>query len=206
MSLCVLLALVLCSLLVRPDQNLAQAQAVQEDSLQVENGEAAKPPVPLLNRIRSAGGGERATERIFAKIFVGSASSIVSSGALMLLRPPISGLAVTVNAYHGTLFGFPIGVSLADPYDSFSHTLMVGYLLGLGVSHVNDIKADTRESNPYVILLSDIGSSVALVSVALVGSLYASEKWRNPPQDSRVSFSLSPIFNGGLSAVVQLRF
>ena len=200
MNLRVLLFLALCALIAQP------AQAVQEDSLQVENGEAAKPPIPLWHRIRSAGGGERATERIFVKIFVGSASGVVSSAALMLLRPPTSGLAVIVNAYHGALFGFPLGVSLADPYDSFSHTLLVGYLLGLGVSHVNDIKADTRESHPYVILLSDLGSSVALVSVALVGSLYASEKWRKPPQDSRVSFGLSPTFNGGLSAVAQLHF
>ena len=181
-------------------------QADPMDSSQVENREAVKPPVPLWNRIRSIGGGERATGRIFTKIFVGSASSVVSSGALMLLRPPTSGLAVTVNTYHGTLFGFPLGVSLADPYDSFSHTLLVGYLLGLGVSHVNDIKADTRESHPYVILLSDLGNSIALVSVALVGSLYASEKWRKPPQDTRVSFGLFPTFNGGLSTVAHLRF
>ena len=203
MNLRVLLVL-LCALMARPEQ--AQTQAVQEDSLQVENGEAAKSPVPLWPRIRSTGGGEQATERIFAKILVGSASSVVSSGALMLLRPPTSGLTVIVNAYHGTLFGFPLGVSWADPYDSFSHTLLVGYLLGLGISHVNDIKADTRESHPYAILLSDLGSSIALVSVALVGSLYASEKWRKPPQDSRVSFGLSPTFNGGLFAVAQLCF
>ena len=46
----------------------------------------------------------------------------------------------------------------------------------------------------------------ALLGGPAVGSLIASEAWRNPPQDRPVSFGVSPALSGGLSASATLRF
>ena len=164
-------------------------------------GEAEKPPVPLWPRIRSIGGGERATSRIFVKICVGSVSSVASSGALLLLLLPREGESSTFSAallysvYFGPLVGFPLGVSLADPHDSLPMTLLGSVIPPLvGISLI-------KYGNESI---GKLGITTMLVG-PFIGSLYASEKWRKPPQD-RVSFALAPIPNGGLSAVATLRF
>lgn len=164
-------------------------------------GEAEKPPVPLWPRIRSIGGGERATSRIFVKICVGSVSSVASSGALLLLLLPREGesstfsAALLYSAYFGPLVGFPLGVSLADPHDSLPMTLLgsvIPPLVGISL-----IKYGSES-------VGKLGITTMLVG-PFIGSLYASEKWRKPPQ-GRVAFALAPTPNGGLSAVATLRF
>ena len=164
-------------------------------------GEAEKPPVPLWPRIRSIGGGERATSRIFVKICVGSVSSVASSGALLLLLLPREGESSTFSAallysvYFGPLVGFPLGVSLADPHDSLPMTLLGSVIPPLvGISLIKYGSESIRK----------LGITTMLVG-PFIGSLYASEKWRKPPQD-RVAFALAPTPNGGLSAVATLRF
>ena len=169
-------------------------------------GEAEEPPVPLWPRIRSIGGGERATSRIFAKICVGSVSSVASSGALLLLLLPREeerrdsfSAALLYSAYFGPLVGFPLGVSLADPHDSLGMTLLGSAIpLLAGISLVKYGSESIRK----------LGITTMLVG-PFIGSLYASEKWRKPPQDSqnsRVSVDLGAAPNGGLSAVATLRF
>ncbi len=165
-------------------------------------GEAEKPPVPLWPRIRSIGGGERATSRIFAKICVGSVSSIASSGALLLLLlpqeegdSPISA-AVLLSLYFGPLVGFPLGVSLADPHDSLPMTL-----LGSAIPLLAGIPLVKYGSES----IKKLGVTTMLVG-PFISSLIASELWRQPPQTRRVSFALAPTPNGGLSAVATLRF
>ena len=111
---------------------------------------------------------------------------------------PYGGLDFFIfGALIGSTVGFPIGVSLVDPYDSFVAALMGGVMPGLG---------------GYALIGAGRGSGVSVIGgmVALcgpfIGSLHASEKSRQPPQARRVSFALSPTLNGGLSAVTTLRF
>ena len=100
-----------------------------------------------------------------------------------------------VGSTIGCSVGFPIGVTLVDPYDSLPVTLLAGIVpaaAGIGV-----ITIDQERS----------GTAFLLIYVApVISSLIASELWRKPPQDRRVSFGLSPTFNGGFSAVTTLRF
>ncbi len=194
---------VLCVLLIAPVD--AQTEAGQEDSLVVESEQVAKSPIPLWNRIRSAGGGQRLSERILTKMFAGSVSSAVCSGALtgVLIKlenggyendqheGPFFSAAPIFGIMYGTLIGFPLGVTLADPYDSFAHTLLVGYMLGLGGLATSRFLA----TNGFYVYPS-----------VVLGALIASEKWRKPSQDRQVSFGLVPRSNGGLSAFAILRF
>ena len=54
---------------------------------------------------------------------------------------------------------------------------------------------------------SGFGSGFLVAYVGpIIGSLYASELWRKPPQDRRVSVGIVPNPKGGLSAVATLRF
>ena len=102
-----------------------------------------------------------------------------------------------IGAAIGSTVGFPIGVSLVDPYDSFVATLMGGVMpVGGGLVLVGAGRGSW---------LSVIGGAVALCG-PFIGSLSASEKSRQPPQARRISFALSPTLNGGLSAVTTLRF
>ena len=83
-----------------------------------------------------------------------------------------------VGAAIGLSIGFPLGVTLVDPCDSFSNTLLAGVIPGM----------------------------IGMPLLSPFTSLYASEKWRKPPESLRVSFGLASTFNGSLSAVAQLRF
>ena len=102
-----------------------------------------------------------------------------------------------IGAAIGSTVGFPIGVSLVDPYDSFVATLMGGVMTGGGGLALVGAGRGSW--------LSVIGGMVALCG-PFIGSLSASEKSRQPPQARRVSFALSPTLNGGLFAVTTLRF
>jgi len=91
----------------------------------------------------------------------------------------------------GTSVGFPLGVSLVDPYASLPKTLLAGVIPG----------AVWRKSNSVTVSGFWTASIVSVIS-----SLTASELWRKPPQDRRVSVGLVPDPKGGLSAVAMLRF
>ena len=100
-----------------------------------------------------------------------------------------------IGAAIGCSVGFPLGVSLVDPYDSLPKTLLAGVIPGaVGFS---------------VLLLNQEAAGIASLSmyvVPVISSPIVSELSRQPPQARRVSFALSPTLNGGLSAVAQLRF
>jgi len=90
----------------------------------------------------------------------------------------------------GYTFGSPVGVSWVDSRDKGILT-WAGSLAGWCVGRMA-LELDT--SWPFA---------------PLIGATIASELWRKPPQDSqnsRVSVSLGPAPNGGLSAVATLRF
>ena len=95
----------------------------------------------------------------------------------------------------GCSVGFPLGVSLVDPYDSLPKTLLAGVIPGaVGFS---------------TLLLNQEAAGIAFLSmyvVPVISSPIMSELSRQPPQARRVSFALAPTLNGGLSAVATLRF
>ena len=188
MNLHLLIVLTLCSLMVPPAQ--AESVAASSDSLS-EQLEA------MVKRYQKKADQHSAT-RIVKKVVAGTASGvalgiIVSSVQAARWEDPDpytpsdgrEGIVFFLQGlFFGTMVGFPIGVTLVDPYDSFAATLMGGI----------------------------IGGIIPVVG-PIVGSLYASEKSRKPlstdkskPQDHRGSFTLVPTLNGGLSAIAQLRF
>lgn len=102
---------------------------------------------------------------------------------------------------YGPLLGFPVGVSLADPHDSFAFTLMAGYLLSFGVLETFRYTGDGPVFFTY-----DSKYAFFAYGTSVISSLITSEIWRNPPQAHRISFSLAPALNSGLSASATLRF
>ena len=92
----------------------------------------------------------------------------------------------------GNVIGTPLGVSVVDSHDLFIASL-VGSVVGLtgGIG------------------LTIASSGVLFPSLFIgpvIGATMMSEQSRKPPQVRRVSLSLSPTLNGGLSAVATLRF
>ena len=147
--------------------------------------------------------------RLLAKVGAGTASGIAFTALSIPVQDAIVEPSGGENAdyYRGLEFlfvgtaigctvGFPLGVSLVDPYDSLPKTLLAGVIPGaVGFS--------------YLLLNQDnagIEAFFFLYVAPSIGSLIVSEKSRQPPQARRVSFALSPTLNGGLSAVAQLRF
>ena len=130
-------------------------------------------------------------KRLLAKVGAGTLSGLTTTLVAVrvqdkLLEPtgdpdvdawrPIS--FYLFGAVIGLSVGFPLGVTLVDPHDSSCKTLLAGVIPGM----------------------------VGMALLSPFTSLYASEKWRKPPQDRRVSFGVSSTLNGGLYAVAQLRF
>ena len=148
--------------------------------------------------------------RLLAKVAAGTVSGVVVTALSIPIQDSIvepsgdpdtdawRGLEfLLIGAAIGSTVGFPIGVSLVDPYDSFVATLIGGVVpVGGGLALVGAGRGSW---------VSVIGGVVALCS-PFIGSLHASEKSRQLPQDRRISFALSPTLNGGLSAVTTLRF
>ena len=173
-------------------------------------GEAENPPVLLSHRtanglrgIHVLGGGEHAVVRIPTKVVCGTLSGVVFTaigfvGIANIDRSsgPASSVGyLLLGMYVGSAVGFPLGMSAADPYDSLPTTLLAGVTPGLAGYSL--LAADQD---------NDRTAFLFMYVVPVIGSLIASELWRKPPQDRRVSFGLSPIPNSGLSAVTMLRF
>ena len=104
----------------------------------------------------------------------------------------LEGAALVLStAAIGTSVGFPLGVSLVDPYDSLPKTLLAGVIPG----------AIWRMDNS----LEVSGFWMASIT-SVISSLIASELSRKPPQPRRISVGLIPDPRGNLSAVATLRF
>ena len=160
---------------------------------------------PLAASDDSLSAQTEAGKRIAKKAIAGSLSSVIFSYVLVngLLGVEEGGGdfkgvgSLLYGLLYGHMLGFPIGVSLVDPYDRFFGTLM-GSILG-EVGGIGLLLLIGEE-------VSDELLAFAILGGPSVGSIIASEKWRKPPQDRRVSFGLVPIPKGGLSAVAKLRF
>ena len=180
MNLYVLLVLALCALMARPAQAQIQAEpvAASSDSLSGQ-------PWPERSDWTEAYGTsstDKYTEtelRIAKKVAAGTALGVVFGvlGAKMAYEDGLMGYPL-FGVLIGSTVGFPLGVTLVDPYDSFVETMLIGGIVG----------------------------GIIPVVGPIIGSLYVSEKSRKSLQDRRVSFDLFPTLNGGLSAVAQLRF
>ena len=143
--------------------------------------------------------------RLPAKVGAGLLSGLVVSALAMgyadatVERNPQNthrGVGLVLGgAVFGCSVGFPLGVSALDPQDSLPITLLAGVMPGL---------------TGYFLLRTDqenAGIGFPLMYIGpLVGSLVASELWRKPPKDRRVSFGLSPTLDDGLSAYTTLHF
>ena len=179
-------------------RNLSYIQSVESvGSLTVKERHR---PFDIENR------GLRLLTKVAAGTASGAALTAMATSALGAIdepsddhnNNPYGGLDFFIfGALIGSTVGFPIGVSLVDPYDSFVATLMGGVMTGGGGLALVGAGRGSW--------LSVIGGVVALCG-PFIGSLSASEKSRQPPQARRISFALSPTLNGGLSAVATLRF
>ena len=140
--------------------------------------------------------------RLPAKVGAGLLSGLVVSALAMGYvdataerNPPDAHYGVGLvlgGAIFGCGVGFPLGVSALDPQDSLPMTLLAGAIPALA---------------GYSLLTVNDGIGFPLMYIGpLVGSLTASELWRKPPKDRRVSFGLSLTLDGGLSASTTLHF
>ena len=179
----------------RMSKPVPPAQAARSDSLS-EQMEA------MVKRYHEkADNREDAGLRVLKKMAIGTLSGIVFTGMAVGVQDKIweskgdPDIGFLLNGFlWGSWVGFPFGVSSVDPYDSLPTTLFAGVIPPVLAGYSLAIAGQ-----------ADIGLTVIYVG-PIIGSLYASEKWRKPPQARRVSFGLAPTFNGGLSAVAQLRF
>ena len=150
--------------------------------------------------VRSATKREDAGLRVVKKMAAGTAwggiFTVIIAGAIAN-DPRAMGGHFLAGAAIGCSIGFPIGVSMVDPYDSLPKTLLAGVIPGaVGIGSVQF--RNIQDSNIWFVL------GMAYV-VPVIGSLIASELWRKPPESRRVSVGLmsEPY---GLSAIATLRF
>ena len=151
---------------------------------------------------------ENADLRFLAKIAAGTFSGIVftgmAMGAMDRIEEPkgdpdadayrIIGFLLAGGAI-GCSVGFPFGVSSVDPYDSLPITLLAGVIPGLAGYSLLRVSQQHDET-----------AFLLMYVVPVINSLIASELWRKPPQDRRVSFGLASTLNGGFSASATLYF
>ena len=193
MNLRMLLVLALCALLAWSAQAQAELKAARSDSL-------SEKPEAMVDA--KAAKRENADLRIAKKAIAGSLSSAIFSYVLVDVQESganLGGLGSLGGVLYGHLLGFPIGVSLVDPYDSLVGTVMGCILGGVGgVGFLYFFATTGSEVNADLLAFTLLGGPA-------VGSLIASETWRKPPQNRRISFSLTPNPKGGLSAFATLR-
>lgn len=150
--------------------------------------------------------------RIFAKAGAGIITSAAITASLIGViswassldgesrRSENGGVGIFIFSLFSHVFGSPIGVTLVDPHDSPNETLRWAQIGGLGGLGIGVVFAGIPEP------LNRIGGFTAIALGPVVGSIYGSERSRNPPQARRVSFGLAPTLNGGLSASATLHF
>ena len=168
--------------------------------------QSVENPVLLSHRIHALGGGKRAAVRIPTKVVFGTLSGVaftaIGFGVVASIddssyEKTHAGIGYfLIGMLIGSSVGFPLGVTAVDPYDSLPKTLLAGVIPPILAGYALAIASEEME---------DIGVPLMYVG-PIIGSLYASEKWREPPQSRRVSLALAPALNGGLSAAATLRF
>ena len=170
--------------------------------IQAVVGEAEKLPVLLghrtANGLRSFDM-ENPRFRLLAKVGAGTALGSIVTAVVANRVANVDnymGGHILAGLVFGCSVGFPLGVSMVDPYDSLLITLLGGVI---------PLSAGSYLVGQEIEIIRVLGATAILVG-PIIGSLYASEKWRQPPQARRVSFALSPTLNGGLSAVTTLYF
>ena len=188
----------------RTTKRVQPAQAEPEDSLMVKE----RPPLfDIADK----------DLRIFAKAGAGIITSAATTAPLIGVISWASsldsesrrsdenggefdGVGIFIFSLFSHTFGSPIGVTLVDPHDSPNETLRWAQIGGLGGLGVGMVFAGIPEP------LGMIGFFAATYLGPVVGSIYGSEKSREPPESRRVSFGLSPTPKGSLSAIATLRF
>ena len=196
----------------RTTKRVQPAQTAPEDSLMVKE----RPPLfdisdKDLRIFAKAGAGiitSAATTASFIGVISWASSLDGESRRSDENGGEFDGLAILVFSFFSHMFGSPIGVTLVDPHDSPNETLRWAQIGGWGGLGIGVVVAGIPEP------LNRIGGFAAIALGPVVGSIYGSEKSRNPlsaepkskPQDRRVSFSLAPTLNGGLSAFATLHF
>lgn len=180
---------------IQPAQ--AEPEVARSDSLSEQREAMVK------RYYKKADNREDAGLRVLKKMAVGTLSGIVFTGMAVGVQDKIweskgdPDIGFLLNgSLWGSWVGFPFGVSSVDPYDSLPTTLFAGVIPPVLAGYSLAIAGQE---------MADIGLTVMYIG-PIIGSLYASEKWRKPPQARRVSLSLFPTPNGGLSAVTTLRF
>ena len=121
-----------------------------------------------------------AGKRFVKKVIAGSLSSAIFSYILVDVQESganLGGLGSLGGVLYGHLFGFPIGVSLVDPYDSFFGTLMGGILGGVGgVGFLYLFAATGRGSDWGAISICTIGRTCWRFTHCFGGMAQASSK------------------------------
>ena len=198
MNLHLLLVLALCALMAQPAQAQAELKAARSDSLSEQlvamlDKKAAKRENPNLRMAKKVAAGTVSSIVFTAIGFVGVGSAL-SDGSYS--DDGLEGVGFLLfGAAIGSSVGFPIGVTLVDPYDSLPLTLLAGVIPGSAGYFL--LRADHEKSDTAFFLM---------YVVPVISSLMVSEIWHHSPQDRRVSFGLSPTLNGGFSTVTTLRF
>ena len=116
------------------------------------------------------------------------------------------GIPALMGFWGGNVVGTAVGVSAVDPYDSLPTALAGSVLGGVGVPYALGYAFQDEEFiGPLLLLSAFLGP--------IVGATTASELWRNPPaaaldlpETRHILIGLIPHHNGGLSAIVTLRF
>lgn len=173
----------------------------------IQSVEPEPPPEARARRLVHMGSGKRVYNKLITGTFVGGMAILGGAAVGAILAPaeecpsrdgddPYCGLAPLATAVLIGSISYPVGtavgVSRVDPYDRFIASLggsVVGLIGGIGLT----------SASPSVLWPS-------LFVGPVVGATLASELWRKPPQDPRVSVGLAPNPKGGLSAVATLRF
>ena len=168
-----------------------------QDDTQAESAAVTAPSSDTPSvRLESSPSDLPVEVRIAKKIVLGTGMGIVLTGGIFVQADdPLEGYGLLIYGIGvGCSVGFPLGVTLADPHDSFSKTMLAGVLpAAFGVL----LTITTNDGGPML-----LGSYL----VPLFSSIIVSEASRKPPGDSAVSLGLSPTPHGGLSAVAKLRF
>ena len=116
------------------------------------------------------------------------------------------GIPALMGFWGGNVVGTAVGVSAVDPHDSLPIALAGSVLGGVGVPYALGYAFQDEEFiGPLLLLSAFLGP--------IVGATIASELWRNPPaaaldlpETRHILVGLIPHHNGGLSAIVTLRF
>ena len=99
----------------------------------------------------------------------------------------------------GYTVGVPIGVSIADPYDSFGKTLMGSLMGAAAASGAISALASSGSITKGMIMTSILG-------LPLSGAIIMSERSRGSFESRSFSVGIAPNRDGNLSAVAILRF